>query len=619
MFLADPTDWRWVRELPSGAFGRTDCWFSGVFPAQNPDGPPSFVISTPLSNLAGDRVIGTLLIQVHAGVWIAGALAFSGADTERAGPLLGLRLFDNLGCAIDIPLDWVQDPPPISSQAVHNSLGLRVRPLDPERSAPRAPPSGALSQSFPIALNGWSLETTLNSREALAAVSGLQSRFLLVGLVLAAVACLILLFPMRFLVRPIRQLHDAAIHIREGDFSARVPIDSTDEIGELSRSFNLMAEAVEERALKLRSAAHSLEERKNELRMERDRLNAVIHSMRDALIVLDSDGEPEVWNAAAEPLVAVIRNGGAELNAHRSCLQAQERGESANGGRAAHPCLGCLFEPSAPPRSCLLEAGQLVYEVHSTRLAPGADARSGRVLVARDISDRVAVDDREIHQERLAVLGEVAAVMAHELNNPLAAIQMFSQLVDSKLAADSPLHEDLAVIERNTQACSRTIHELLDYATGAAPEVGPVDVHASLRDVASFLRAFRERKETELVLELEAQDPVVVGDEVQLRQVFVNLVLNALHAVGAGKVSVRTWLDGSHLVVDVRDTGPGVAPEVEEAIFRPFYTTKPRGSGTGLGLSTARRIANIQGGGLELIDGRAGQTTFRVHLLREKS
>ena len=618
VFLAEPADADWAPGLPEQAFGGATDWFSGLLPPASGTGPPALVIGTPLSSLAGDEVIGSLLVRVHVGAWIAGALGASCSEADGLGPEFGLRLLDPAGRSLDVPLSWVQDPPPIASSTVQRSVELRVRPPDSSRGARAAPGRRVLSQSIPIRLNGWSLETTLDAHEALAAVSGLQARFLLVGLVLTAAACVLLLFPMRFLAHPIRRLRDAAVHIRDGDFSARVPVESTDEVGELSRSFNMMAEAVEERAEKLRSAAQSLEQRKNELRRERDRLNAVIHSMRDALIVLDPNGQPEVWNEAAKPLVTVVRNGGLDLSAHRRCLRVEENGHGGNGVgvTGGQRCLGCLFEPSAPPRSCLLDAGPFVYEVHSTRLSPDAHGRSGRVLVARDITDRVATDDREIHQERLAVLGEVAAVMAHELNNPLAAIKMFSQMIESKLPPDSALREDVSVIERNTQACTRTIRELLDYATGATPEVGPVDVHDTLQEVAGFLRAFRERKQTELVLELEAEDSTVVGDEVQVRQVFVNLILNALQAVGEGRVTVRTWLDGSHLAVDVRDTGAGIAPDIEEAVFRPFYTTKPRGSGTGLGLSTARRITEIQGGGLELIDGRPGHTTFRVRLLR---
>lgn len=626
-FLAVQTGRSWAQALPRHALGEQD-WFSGLLEPAGEEGPPTVLIATPLWSLEGDRVLGALVVRVNAGVWIAGALRRTDSPEDGRAPGFGLVLRDASGRSLEIPSDWVVEPPLATSHEARSSLALRVR----EHGAGSKPgfSPGVLSESFPIAINNWSLETTMDTREALAPVSGLQARFLLVAAVLTALACLLLLFPMRFLARPIGQLKAAAVRIREGDFSVRVPVESRDELGELSSSFNLMAEAVEGRTEELRFAAHSLEQRRNELRSERDRLNAVIHSMRDALIVIDPDGEPEVWNASAEPLVEIVRSGGLDLSAHRNCLRpgagnspmepltsgVAEHGEAPG---AEHPCFGCLFDPTAAPRSCLIDAGPLVFEVHSTRLAPDDRGRSGRVLVARDITDRVAQDEREIHQERLAALGEVAAVMAHELNNPLAAIKMFAQMIESKLAPDSDLREDVSVIERNTQTCSRTIRELLDYATGATPEVGPVDVHATVRDVSSFLRAFRERRSVELVLELEAEDPIVMGDEVQLRQVFVNLVMNALQAVGEGVVVVRTSLEGSHLVVDVRDTGPGIEPAVGDTVFRPFFTTKPRGSGTGLGLSTARRITEIQGGGLELVDGTPGQTTFRVRLLRRNA
>ena len=618
LFVADPADVAWTSTLPPEAFGHLD-WSSGLLPSQEEEGPPAIVLGTPLSSLDGKRQIGSLFVKIHSGVWIAHALASIQAGAELSDSEFRLRLIDRGGQSLDIPRKLITHPVvPIDGQGVQKMVGLRVRGPGAARSLVDAGARGILSQNFPVTFNGWSLETSLKTEEALRAVSGLQAKFLLVGLSLTGAACLILLFPMRFLARPIRQLRDAAKNIREGDFSARVPVESRDEIGELSHSFNRMAEAVEEHAEKLEASAQSLKQRKNELSKERDRLNAVIHSMRDGLMVLDADGVPEVWNAAAEPLRAVVQNEGRELSAHRNCERANAAlpFEAEGGGGDRHPCLSCMFEPAAPPRSCLLDAGPFVYEIHSSRLSAEADGRSGRVLVARDVTDRAQQDEREIHQERLAVLGEVAAVMAHELNNPLAAINMFAQMAASKLPEDSPLRDDITVIERNTETCTRTIRELLDYATGATPEVGPVDVHESLSEVASFLRAFRESQDTELELQLEAPDPVVIGDEVQLRQVFVNLVLNAMQAVGEGHVRVRTWNDNGHLAVDVQDDGPGIPDHVAEAVFRPFYTTKARGSGTGLGLSTARRIAEIQGGGLELVDNRAGHTTFRVRLLR---
>jgi signal transduction histidine kinase len=108
----------------------------------------------------------------------------------------------------------------------------------------------------------------------------------------------------------------------------------------------------------------------------------------------------------------------------------------------------------------------------------------------------------------------------------------------------------------------------------------------------------------------------VTGDDVQLRQIFVNLLVNAFQAMAerGGLVSVRTQTLGDHLEIDVADDGPGIPEHARELIFKPFYTTKPRGVGTGLGLPTARRIAELHGGSLELASTGPTGTLFRVRL-----
>lgn len=615
LFLSDPSDEGWARSAWRELGTERDA-IGGLLGSAA--GLPVFAIATPLSSLDGTRRIGALYAEVHAGIWIAEALATVGESEALAAPRSALRLVDGAGRSLSVPRSFLERPPPRpSSELVRSGFGLVLEERAPLHERPGA--RGLFTRQMRLATSGWTLATEIESTDALAAVAGLQARFLLVGLVLSAAASLLLVFPMRFLARPLRELEAAARRIRAGDFGARVPVESEDEIGALSSSFNMMAQAVEERTAELRAQGRVLEQRKEELRQERDRLNAVLLSMRDALIVIDAEGRPMLWNAAARPLLAHIESGG-RLEPHRLCRTAQgDGGPARNGGaQGSSACMRCLFDPAEPPRSCLIDTASGVFEVRTTRLSSEAGKGTGRVLVAREVSDRVAEDEREIHQERISVLGEVAAVVAHELNNPLAAIRMFAKLVEQGLAPDSPLREDLAVIERNTEVASRTIRDLLEYATGAAPEVSSIDVHATLEDVARFLRAFAKRKGTEVELLLSAEDPLVTGDEVQLRQVFVNLILNALQAIeGGGKVRVRSALEGTHLLVDVEDDGPGIAPGLEERIFRPFFTTKARGEGTGLGLSTARRITEIQGGGLELVQSRPGRTLFRVRLLRK--
>lgn len=576
-----------LRAVAAAAAAAPAGWYSGVLDRVPASGAPAgaarpgLAIATPLFDLSGSRRIGCLLAWVDAGTWIEDAMRSVASATPELEEEARISLHDAAGRTLLLPE---------SSAGAGSAARL---------AAPESPPPARTSfvKEFSIAASGWDVEVILHAERALLSVSGLQFRFLLTGLVLALLSAGLMYFPIRFLARPLGEMEAAARRMSSGDLRGRVPVESEDEIGNLARSFNRMADAVEERT-------HRLETGAAELRAERDRLNTVIGSMHDGLLVLDADGQVVLSNAAAEPLVA-LRVAGASVSSRHVCHEEERLGD----------CLACLFRPEGPPRSCVVEAGGRTLEVHATLLAPDARGRAGRVLVARDISERVSQDEREIHQERLAVLGEVASVVAHELNNPLAAISMFNQMSAGELPEDSPLREHVDVIQRNTEACKRTIRELLDYATGASPETGPIDVHSTVADVVRFLRPISERAGVTLRTTLRALRPVVSGDEVQLRQVFVNLVMNAIQAMpGGGEVVLESREEGQHLIVDVRDDGPGIPPESREAVFRPFYTTKPRGTGTGLGLPTARRIAELHGGGLQLIESSAAGTTFRVRL-----
>lgn len=593
-----------TREVAAQAAREPGLWHGNLVVRDEARAIPELAIATPLLAVDGRREIGRLIAWIHPGIWAASAL--EAADLGRADDdaRVELGLVDRAGRLLRLPRAFTDASPPApDSEIVRSGFGLRVEP------AAGADPD---ARRFPIGALGWSARVERLGGNDLSAVAGLQSRFLFVGAALTLLAALLLFFPLRFLARPLARLKDAAARVREGDYRVRVDVESQDEIGALAQTFNHMAAAVEERTRRLEAAAEDLRARKTELRKESERLHAVISSMRDALVVLDADGTPVLRNAAARPLEALFEAAGAKsARAHHSCHDAEPAGD----------CARCLLDPAQPPRTCVLDLGRSVYEIHATRLAPDETGRAGRVMVARDVTDRTAQEERQTHQERLAVLGEVASVMAHELNNPLAAISMFAQLADADLPSDSPLRENLAVIRRNTESCKRAIRELLDYATDATPEIVPVDVHATLEDTARFLRPVRERAGVALEIDAAARAAEVTGDEVQLRQIFVNLLVNAFQAMEGrgGTVRVRTRNRGDHLEIDVADEGPGVAPDVREAIFKPFFTTKPRGEGTGLGLPTARRIAELHGGSLDLAETGPGGSTFRVRLRLARS
>ncbi len=574
-------------------------WYSGLVPPEEGPGGGSFAIAAPVSGLHEKRVIGRLIAWVRPGVWIAGALRGSAPESEGEILAADLSLSDRQGKRLFIPAAFAgPDGPRESSEIARTGFGLRMEAPGAAKETPLPGASdSSYERSFPIASSGWSVNVKLHSSSALLPVEGLKSRFLAMGIALAAFAGLLLYFPLRFLARPLVRLRDAALRIQEGAFQTRVDIESEDEMGDLARAFNHMAEAVEERTRGMEQAAC-------DLRAQRDRINTVLSSMQDALIVLDPAGQPVFSNEAARPFLERLGSKDPMVLSHHLCKE-EPRPES---------CLHCLFSADGTFRSCMVDLGASVYEVHATPLPPDSSGRSGKVLVGRNVTDRISQDEREIHQERLAVLGEVAAIMAHELNNPLAAISMFNQMVAEELPGDSPLKEHLDVIQRNTATCKQTIRQLLDYATGATPEVGAIDLDETIEEVVRFLRPVSRRYGIESELDLGLDGATITGDEIQVRQIFINLLMNAFQAMdgGGGNVRISTRREGELLLVDVTDSGPGIPADSEEEIFRPFFTTKPRGEGTGLGLPTSRRIAEMHGGGLELLHSEPGRTTFRI-------
>lgn len=565
---------------------------SGLLATPGGAGAPLQAIAVPLRSLDGGRGLGLLVAWVRTERWIADALAAAETGGPRRDEAITLVVSDPAGREVTVerrPGGGV------------SKFGFRSAADGPGGDG-AAPERSTIAVGLPLGADGWEARVRLTSPGALAPVAGLQSRFLFVGIALAAAIGALLFFPMRFLAKPLVELREAARRLQEGDLAIRVATESEDEIGDLARSFNHMAESVESRTLRLEEAAH-------DLARERDRLDGVIASMNDGVVVLDADGRTVLSNAAAGPLLERIAARDPGFVSHAPCDANPERGGA---------CSACLLDVGRAPRTCVVDAGGRVLEVRAAPIASGGGGRRGRVLVARDITDRIARDEHEIHQERLSVLGEVAAVMAHELNNPLASIRLFAQMAEQDLPPASPLREHMEVIRRNSDTCKRTIRSLLDYATGGAAEPAEVDVRDVLADSVRFLRPLAERSRVRLGVAPSDAPAIVLGDEIQLRQVFVNLLVNAVQAAGhdGGDVTLSVRNDDAHVIVDVADTGPGIPADIRERIFDAFFTTKERGSGTGLGLPTARRIAELHGGGLELVASAPGATSFRVRLRR---
>jgi len=222
-----------------------------------------------------------------------------------------------------------------------------------------------------------------------------------------------------------------------------------------------------------------------------------------------------------------------------------------------------------------------------------------------------------VQSEKLASIGKLAAGIAHEINNPLGGILIYSHLILEDTPAGRPHHENLKKIVKETTRCKEIVKGLLDFARPREPEMSPTDIP----EVLDKSLAFMERQALFQNIRIEksyAPDlPRVVADGSQLQQVFMNIILNAAESMnGQGTLGLRVSLDAarSELAVEISDTGHGIKEEDKARLFEPFFTTKEVGKGTGLGLAISYGIVRKHHGSIEVRSESGKGATFTVRL-----
>jgi signal transduction histidine kinase len=236
-------------------------------------------------------------------------------------------------------------------------------------------------------------------------------------------------------------------------------------------------------------------------------------------------------------------------------------------------------------------------------------------------ADKLLRENQEqlIQAEKLTSLGQMAASIAHEVNNPLAGVLVYTQLLAKKINNDKLAKEDalnyLSKMESELTRSSRLIRNLLDFARESPPalrEMNANDVIERAIDLAVFSA---EPKGIDIEKDLSPSLPLITADFDQLQQVCINLIMNALQAMPeGGKLTLRTSADKSQLKIEVRDTGHGISKENMRKLFSPFFTTKEKGKGVGLGLAVAYGIIQRHQGKIEVQSKEGEGTLFTIYL-----
>jgi two-component system sensor kinase FixL len=273
--------------------------------------------------------------------------------------------------------------------------------------------------------------------------------------------------------------------------------------------------------------------------------------------------------------------------------------------------------------SCVV--GDAVYWYAMT-VVPLRSAVGGAVISHTDVTERrlAELDSQQARQElghfaRVATMGELTASLAHQLNQPLTGILSNAQAAHRYLEASAPdLSEIRAIvtdiIEDNRRASGviRRMRELMAKNGGSAVAV---DINSLIRDVTGLLTSDSIIRNVSFAFDLAPGAPRVLGDRIDLQQVILNLLVNALEAVAnrpvpERKVTVRSTLTDGHIVIAVEDSGPGLAEGADDRVFEAFYTTKP--SGMGMGLAIARSLVESHGGRIWAEPRRGAGATFLV-------
>ncbi|HET6671699.1 MAG TPA: ATP-binding protein [Pyrinomonadaceae bacterium] len=354
--------------------------------------------------------------------------------------------------------------------------------------------------------------------------------------------------------------------------------------------------------------------RASELKLLKEFNESIIESINVGLLAVDLEGRVTRMNSALELILGLAR-------------------DQAIGKRVeelfSEDFADTLWQVLGNDRWRLREIRN-IYKIHTaTRagqtlvlniaIAPLQDLQeqTGALVVVEDVTSRIRLEEQLQQREKLSSIGLLAAGVAHEVNTPLTGVSSYTQMLLGMLPETDPKHALLQKVRRQAERATNIVNNLLNFSrTGSATEFGEVDIHRVLDDTLQLLEPQLRTNQIEIVRAYQEEQPLVFGNSGKLQQIFTNLLLNARDAIpNGGEIKISTANDGNKsLVVEIADTGIGIAPENVAKIYDPFYTTKGVGRGTGLGLAVSYGIVQEHSGHISVESTPGRGTTFRISL-----
>jgi PAS domain S-box-containing protein len=339
---------------------------------------------------------------------------------------------------------------------------------------------------------------------------------------------------------------------------------------------------------------------------------SILKNSADAIITLDAEERVTSWNKGAEATFGYTEQ--EMLGRSLDVLMPQELKE-----QRELETISAVARSEGLLRSYqtqrLAKDGQII-DVLFTRTAIRDPEGNliGFSSVLKNVSEQKLLDRHLAQMEKLSAIGELAAGLAHEIKNPLAGIKGAIEIIRESMASAHPHRQILGEVLSEVGRIDRSVMNLLSYSKPKPPDFTKVDLVRVIGNVVSFVQKIADSKGIRLHTVPSSESVLITGDENELKQLFMNLILNSLEAIEKqGNIWIRLQTSADfHVNIEIIDDGPGIAPEQLPKVFLPFFTSKKHG--TGLGLATCKRIVTNHGGEIR-VDSEVGRgTRFTIDL-----
>ena len=406
----------------------------------------------------------------------------------------------------------------------------------------------------------------------------------------------------RGITRPLLQLTEGAHRLAEGDIRSRVAVTATDEIGELARTFNLMADEIETRKNSLLSTLDELRRSRLDILNERNFKESVLESISSAIVTFSPDGLLTSINRTG---LMFLGSGTAAGMAYQSVFADWP---AVNGRITAALATRSGYGREPLTKNC--DGEKTYYDIGIFPI--GRDADMGLTVTLRNETEREKLREETIRLDRLASLGKLSAGIAHEVRNPLTGISLLLDDLHDKPGFNAEDKEMLSKALSEIERVERLINALLNYSSPVRADFREGDLTQLLNDILLLMRRPAERQGARLEV-CYGKLPPFRFDPEKIKQALINIIKNALEVLESGGViTITTTAQENSAIITVHDTGPGITPQDLPLIFEPFFTRK--GAGTGLGLSITQRIIEEHHGTISIISDSTHGTTFSIML-----